>query len=109
MSIKPVIRRHHATVDIDQVVTHYLTEASASVAQAFIDALEEAYIHIGRHPSSGSPRIGNQQQLPGLRSWRISGFPYLAFYVEQIDHIDLWRVLHTSRDIPESLREDVDD
>ena len=109
MSAKPVLPRDRAAADIDQIVAHYIAETSASVAQAFIDALEETYLHIGRLPSSGSPRIGLQQQLPGLRSWPVSGFPYIAFYVEQDDHIDLWRVLHTSRDIPAGLSEGMED
>jgi plasmid stabilization system protein ParE len=29
----------------------------------------------------------------------------LVFYVEAADHIDVWGVLHTSRDIPERMRE----
>ncbi len=95
--------------DIDQIIAHYLAEASASVARSFIDALEQAYLHIGQLPSSGSPRIGRRQRLPGVRAWPIGGFPYMAFYVEQDNHIDLWRVLHTARDIPESLTEGMED
>ena len=109
MTVKPIVLRARARADIDQVVAHYLAEASTSVAQDFIDALEEAYLHIVRLPSSGSPRIGRQQQLPGLRAWPIGGFPYMAFYVDRDDHIDLWRVLHTARDIPESLSEGMED
>lgn len=109
MTTKPVLLRDRAKVDIDQAVAHYIAGASTSVAQAFIDAVEEAYLHIGRLPSSGSPRIGREEQLPGLRSWPISGFPYMAFYVERDEHIDLWRVLHTARDIPESLSEGMED
>jgi toxin ParE1/3/4 len=32
-------------------------------------------------------------------------FPYLIFYMEQADHIDVWRVLHGRRDIPALMRE----
>ncbi len=28
-----------------------------------------------------------------------------VFYLVSNDHIDVWRVLHTSRDIPERMRE----
>ena len=31
--------------------------------------------------------------------------PYLVFYVEHVDHIDIWRVLHSQRDIPVWMRE----
>lgn len=30
-------------------------------------------------------------------------YPYLVFYVAGDDHVDVWRVLHAERDIPEWL------
>ncbi len=44
--------------------------------------------------------------LPELRSWPLKRYPFLVFYVEQPDHIDVWRVLHGQRDIPSWLREE---
>jgi toxin ParE1/3/4 len=44
--------------------------------------------------------------LPGLRSRSVGRFPYLIFYVEQPDHIDVWRILHARRDIAEWLGAD---
>ena len=41
-----------------------------------------------------------------LRSWPLRGYPYLVFYVERDDHVDVWRLLHAERDIPAWLRED---
>ena len=38
--------------------------------------------------------------LPGLRSWPLSRYPYLVFYVERSDCVDVWRVLQGQRDIP---------
>jgi toxin ParE1/3/4 len=35
----------------------------------------------------------------------IDALEFLVFYVEAADHIDVWRVLHTSRDLPERMRE----
>jgi hypothetical protein len=32
--------------------------------------------------------------------WPIRRFPYLIFYIEQPDALDVWRVLHGQRDIP---------
>ena len=66
----------------------------------FIDALERAYAHISRNPSTGSPRYAHELNLPGLRSWPLTHYPFLVFYIEQSDHIDVWRVLHGHRDIP---------
>ena len=41
----------------------------------------------------------------GLRSWPLTRHPYLVFYLERPDHIDVWRVLHGQRDIPAWLLE----
>ena len=110
MTGKPVVLRERARRDVDGAVEHYLAEARAAVALAFIDALdidalEEAFRRMGEHPASGSPRYARQLDLPGLRSWLVRGFPYLVFYVEREADIDVWRVLHTARDIPAWLRE----
>jgi toxin ParE1/3/4 len=60
---------------------------------------------IGERPRTGSPRFSNEFELPGLRSRRLGRFPYLVFYVEEADRIDVWRILHAQRDIAASLRQ----
>jgi toxin ParE1/3/4 len=59
---------------------------------------------IATRPAAGSPPYGQELGLPGLRHRRLRRFPYLVFYVEREDHIDVWRVLHAQRDIPVRLR-----
>ena len=105
MTPKPIVLRERAKRDIDEAVEHYLSEARATVALAFITALEEAFRHIGFQPGSGSPRYARELDLPGLRSWMVTGFPYMAFYVEREADVDVWRVLHAARDIPEWFRQ----
>ena len=78
----------------------YLNEKTELAALAFVDVLERAFLHIGRHPATGSMRYGYELDLPGLRCWPVKRYPYLVFYVERADHIDVWRVLHGKRDIP---------
>jgi toxin ParE1/3/4 len=36
----------------------------------------------------------------------VTRFPYLVFYFEREDHIDVWRVMHVRRDIPGWMSED---
>lgn len=105
MTGKPVVLRQQARRDVAEAVEHYLAEASAAVAAAFIDALEDAFRRVGEHPASGSPRYAVELNLPGVRSWIVTGFPYLIFYVEREADIDVWRVLHGARDVPAWLRE----
>jgi toxin ParE1/3/4 len=31
-------------------------------------------------------------------------YPHLIFYIERDDHVDVWRVLHGQRDIPQVRR-----
>jgi toxin ParE1/3/4 len=101
---KPLIPREQAIRDVDDTLAYYLSEAAEAVAQGFIDELEKAYSYIGRHPATGSPRYGHELNLPGLRAWPLTRYPYLVFYVERPDHIDVWRVLHSERDIPAWMR-----
>jgi toxin ParE1/3/4 len=73
---------------------------------AFVEQLEQANQRISNDPAIYSPRWGTELNLPGLRSLRVSKFPYVIFYIEKADHIDVWRVLNAQRDIPAFLRDD---
>ncbi len=108
MSSKRIIPREQADSDVDQAVDYYLSAVGEKAALGFIDALEQAYRHIARHPATGSPRYAHELHLPGLRSWSLKRYPYLVFFVERDDHIDVWRVLHGERDIPTWMREPQD-
>jgi toxin ParE1/3/4 len=95
---KPVIPRDLAHRDVEEAIAHCLDERNAPAPLGFINALERAYAHIGRHPASGSPRFGLELNLPGLRCWPLARYPHLIFYV------DAWRVVDAHRDIPAWLR-----
>ena len=105
MKVKPVVPREQARRDVEDAVSRYLAEHAGVTALGFIDALENAYGHIARHPATGSPRYAHELNLPGLRSWLLTRNPYLVFYVEHPDRIDVWRVLHVQRDIPAWMQE----
>jgi len=97
---KPVVPRQLANRDVDEALAHYVSEGAKKAALGFIDALEQAYSHIGRYPATGSSRYAHDLNLPGLRFWPLAGHPHLVFYIERDHHIDVWRVLHGQRDIP---------
>ena len=100
MSSKPVVPRTLAVQDVEDAIGYYLKQDAQQAALAFVDALEDAYAILGRHPGIGTSRYATELQVPGLRSWSLPRFPYVIFYVEREDHIDVWRVLHGHRDIP---------
>jgi toxin ParE1/3/4 len=100
VSPKPVIPREQANRDVDNAVAYYVKEHAQQAALDLVDALQDAYAHIGRRPRMGSSRYAHELDIPGLRTWPLARFPYLVFYVEREDHVDVWRVLHSRRDIP---------
>jgi toxin ParE1/3/4 len=105
VSRKPVLPRELANRDVEAAVDYYAREAGVETALGFIDALQSAYRAIADHPALGSPRHARELALPGLRSRAPKGFPYLVFYVERESKIDVWRVLHSRRDIPSRMRD----
>jgi toxin ParE1/3/4 len=105
VNVKPVVPRELANQDIDDAIAYYLSEGAAQVALDFIDALEQAFAHIARHPATGSPRYAHELSLPGLRFWALTHYPFLVFYVERAEQVDVWRVLHGQRDIAAWMQE----
>ena len=104
MKARRVVLRETAEQDIDAAVDHYLAEAGSDIASQFIDTLEVSVRHISLHPLSGSSRYETELDIPDLRTWPVKKFPYLVFYVVHAQ-IDVWRVLHGQRDIPEWLQD----
>jgi toxin ParE1/3/4 len=105
VKVKPVVPRALAVRDVDEAISYYLEQGAANAALGFIDSVEKAYLHIGRHPASGSPRYAHELNLPDLRFWPVPDYPYVVFYIENEEHIDVWRVLHGQRDIPAWMAE----
>ena len=68
-------------------------------------AARKAIDQLERNPGIGSPRIGELLDIPGLRSWRLSGFPLVWFYFERDDHLDFTRLLGERQDILSILRD----
>ncbi len=97
---KPVLRRVQAQDDVTGAITYYHEQDAPDAAEGFITALEKAIGHISRHPATGSPRYAGELGLPDLRFWQIKRYPYLVFYIECDNYIDVWRILHGQRDIP---------
>lgn len=65
MKAKPVIPRALASQDVEGAINYYLDQQAEQAAPGFIDALEKAYVHIGRHPASDMSRYAHELDLPG--------------------------------------------
>ena len=101
----PVVRRPRAHTDLVEAVLWLREHASAAAAVEFVDRVEEALDLQSRHPLAGSGLVGVRVGIPGLRSFRVDGTPYVLFYLVDSRRIDLVRALHGRRDIDAELIE----
>ncbi len=88
--------------DLEVARDHLLEAAGVAVALRFIERVEQAQDVLARFPDSGASW---SFVAAGLRRWNLAGFPYGLFYRNHGTTVLILRVLHTSRDIPATLRE----
>lgn len=55
----------------------------------------------------GSPRYALELRITGLRHLPLRGFPYLVFYIEHEQYVEIARVLHGNMDIPSWVEADI--
>ena len=84
----------------------YAQASGPALAERLFDAALEALAPIERMPAMGSPRLGELCEIPGLRSWRLSDFPFQWLYFEAADHLDVVRLLGDRQDIAAILGQD---
>ena len=109
MTAKTIVERWLARRDIEAAIDHYFGEAGEAVALGFVEALETAYRFIADHPAAGSARYAFELNLPDVRCWRLRRFPYLVFYVERGNVVEVWRVLHSHSDLPAWMQDPEND
>ncbi|MEQ1931080.1 MAG: type II toxin-antitoxin system RelE/ParE family toxin [Parvularculaceae bacterium] len=103
--MKPVFRRRRVDQDLRDACNYYLNEGAPEAASRFVDAIEATFVKIAANPAAGSPRYAIELHVPDLRFWLVPRFPYLAFYLDLEDRVEIVRVLHTKNDIPELMGE----
>ncbi len=104
MNNRRITLRQQAERDMEDALAFYLEQAGPEVAHRLLDALEQSFTWLSAQPEAGSARYALELDLPGLRFWPVKGFPYLIFYQSHPGWVDVWRVLHAQRHLPETLR-----
>ncbi len=97
-----------AETDLVERTRYYRSEAGHDIGERFFDTAIDALHTIEKMPGLGSLRLGELCAVPGLRSFRITGFPCGWFYFERDDHVDVVRLLSYAQDLP-ALLADADD
>jgi toxin ParE1/3/4 len=102
--MKPVRITPKADSDIDSCFA-WIAKDNPAAAVRFLDAVELTCGILSRMPGIGSPRYAEIPLVRGVRMLAIKDFEnYLLFYLEHEDSVDVIRVLHGARDIPEALQ-----
>ena len=100
-----ILRSAQALADIE-AAAYYREVGGTLLSREFLDALRAAFELMADAPQLGSQRHSEWLGIEGLRSWSVRGYPYSVWTVEVGDTIEVWRVLHTARDLPPALRRD---
>jgi len=87
-----VFKRPQFLLDLAEELTWLEAKAGAEVAESWYQALKDTIRLLQKNPFVGRAR--KDLSPPGLRSWRITGFPrWLLFYeVRQENRLVLYRV-----------------
>ena len=105
--MKRLTRRAQATDDLEIAFDYYFDAVNLDLAERFRDEVDDAMVHISRHPGTGSRRysVSHAAGLAGgdLRFWTLNKFPYSIFYFEREDFIEIIRVLHQASNTPVHL------
>ena len=85
--------------DLVDAARHHAHSGGVALGERMFDAALAALKPIQRMPAMGSPRLGLLCDIPGLRSWRVKGFPMQWLYFEVEDYLDVVRLLGDRQDI----------
>jgi toxin ParE1/3/4 len=90
--------------DLESIASYYLGEAGIDVAVRSLREVEDLVELLRTNRGFGSTRYSDLG-VPGLRSVAMARSPYVVFFGRRSDRVLFWRIVHGSRDIPETLRE----
>lgn len=86
-----------------QAIYRYIRQDDEEVARRFLESAYDSFEFLAENPMIGRARP--EFAHAGLRSWRVQGFrSYLIFYRMGNDRLQIWRVLHGSRDLPAMMK-----
>ncbi len=102
--MKPIRFTTKADRDVDSCFL-WIQKDNPHAAIKFIDAVEETCKILAKMPGVGSRHYADIPLVRGVRMITVNNFNnYLLFFLEYETHIDVIRLLHGARDIPEALQ-----
>jgi toxin ParE1/3/4 len=84
-------------------ITDYYADISPTLAERFVDELDDALHGLCFQPSVGSRRYAHFLPDYSLRMWQLDRFPFLLLYRVDGQVLDVLRVLHERRELSADL------
>ena len=84
-----------ATTDLAQIRNFYRRRNAEQVASNLIAQIRDTFQLLAQHPYIGIER----RFVPGIRSFPVSGTPYIVLYFPNRMPLEIYRVVHGSQDL----------
>lgn len=98
--MKTVVFNPMAQEDLKEIVAHIATDNPVAASNVRNDILDTAE-SLGHHPGLGIRPRFSAPRFVGIRFLPASQYhPYLLFYRELPDEVEILRVLHGARNLP---------
>jgi toxin ParE1/3/4 len=97
--VKRYLVTYDANLDLAEIQNYLANEAGVSVARYVLKSIKEALSFLGQTPNAGHDR--KDLTLSPVKFWPV--FSYLVIYDPKPRPINIVRVLHSGRDIPNLL------
>jgi toxin ParE1/3/4 len=105
--VSEIIRRPTANRDLIEIFQYYARKAGQQVADRFFAEAEATFTYLASMPGTGTLYEPDEPLFRDLRYCPISRYrKHLVFYRPVHEGIEVYRVLHGSRDIHGILAED---
>lgn len=75
------------------------------MAATLVKAMSTALVTLELNPTIGSPTVGKDIGIDGLRTRRVDGFPLSFWYFDRDDYIDVVRLVGQRQDQGDMLIE----
>lgn len=99
-----IVRTAAALADLGDIA-EYIARDSCDAAIRFLQSARTTMERLAASPLIGGRVRLRHPQLQDVRKWPVEGFEnYLVFYRPSSAGIEVIRVLHGARDIPQTLR-----
>jgi toxin ParE1/3/4 len=97
--------RNRATQDVRKQANYILVNGNRTAAEFYLEMVELTFGQLVNVPGMGKiVSFVPDKQMGEIRQWRVKEFTdYLIFYRVDINCVEVLRVLHGARDLPDIL------